>query len=191
MSILVDKGSRFSLSKEVPELNNIAVGLGWDVRTTDGANFDLDASVFLLGVNNLVRSEKDIVFYNQLKSSCGSIQHTGDNLTGVGDGDDETILVNLEKIPSDVHKLVFTVTIHEYEKRKQNFGQVKNAFIRLVDRDNNKEILRYDLAEEASTETAMIFGEIYRYNNEWKFSAVGQGYSGGLGALCKHFGLKI
>jgi tellurium resistance protein TerD len=191
MTISLNKGGKLSLSKEAPDLKKVLVGLGWDARATDGADFDLDASAFLLKEDGKVRSEADFIFYNQLKSACGSVQHTGDNRTGAGEGDDEAVMVDLTKVPADVHKITFTVTIHEAEQRKQNFGQVSNAFIRLVNAENNTEVARYDLAEDASTETAMIFGELYRHNTEWKFGAVGQGYAGGLAAMCRQYGINI
>ena len=152
---------------------------------------DLDASAFLLGASGKVRSEADFIFYNQLKSACGSVQHTGDNRTGAGEGDDEAIMVDLARVPADVQKITVTVTIHDAEARKQNFGQVQNAFIRLVNAETNVEVARYDLAEDASTETAMIFGELYRHGGEWKFGAVGQGYAGGLAAMCRQYGINI
>jgi len=191
MAISLNKGGRLSLSKEAPGLTKVLVGLGWDSRATDGAAFDLDASAFMLGADGKARSDADFIFYNQLKSSCGSVEHTGDNLTGEGEGDDEVIKVDLSQVPADVQKIAFTVTIHEAEQRKQNFGQVSNAYIRVVNDDNNTEITRYDLAEDASTETAMIFGELYRHSGEWRFAAVGQGYAGGLAAMCRQYGINI
>ena len=191
MAISLNKGGRLSLNKEAPGLTKVLVGLGWDARATDGADFDLDASAFMLGADGKVRSDADFIFYNQLKSSCGSVEHTGDNLTGAGEGDDEVIKVDLNKVPADVQKIAFTVTIHEADQRKQNFGQVGNAYIRVVNADNNSEITRYDLAEDASTETAMIFGELYRHSGEWRFTAVGQGYAGGLKAMCTQYGINI
>jgi len=191
MAISLSKGGRISLSKEDPTLKKVHVGLGWDERTTDGTAFDLDASAFLLNESGKVRSDTDFIFYNQLRSPCGAVEHTGDNLTGGGEGDDEVVLVDLTKVPNDVQKVAFTVTIHEADKRRQNFGQVANAFIRLVNADTGNEVVRYDLSEDYSTETAMIFGEIYRQGGEWRFSAVGQGYAGGLAAMCQQFGVKI
>lgn len=191
MAISLSKGGRISLSKEAPDLKKVHVGLGWDQRVTDGAEFDLDASAYMLNNTGKVRSEADFIFYNQLVSKCGSVEHTGDNLTGAGEGDDEVLMVDLSKVPSDVDKIVFTVTIHEAEARRQNFGQVQNAFIRLVNAETNVEVARYDLTEDASTETAMIFGEIYRHGSEWKFAAVGQGYVGGLAAMCQQYGVNI
>jgi tellurium resistance protein TerD len=191
MAISLSKGGRISLSKEAPDLKKVHVGLGWDPRATDGADFDLDASAFLLGESGKVRSDADFIFYNQLRSADGSVEHTGDNLTGAGEGDDEVVLLDLSKVPADVHKIVFTVTIHEADARRQNFGQVGNAFIRLVNAETNVEVARYDLTEDASIETAMIFGEIYRHGNEWKFTAVGQGYAGGLAAMCNQYGITM
>ena len=191
MAISLNKGGKLSLSKEAPDLKKVLVGLGWDARATDGADFDLDASAFLLDTNGKVRSDADFIFYNQLKSPCGSVQHTGDNRTGAGEGDDEAVMVDLTRVPADVQKITFTVTIHEADQRRQNFGQVGNAFIRLVNAETNIEVARYDLGEDASTETAMIFGELYRHGGEWRFGAVGQGYAGGLAAMCRQYGISI
>lgn len=191
MAVVLSKGQKTSLSKEAPGLTRCIVGLGWDPRATDGAAFDLDASAFLLKADGKVRSPGDFVFYNQLKSADGSVEHTGDNLTGGGDGDDEQIKVDLSKVPADIQRIIFTVTIHEADQRRQNFGQVANAFIRIINADGGKEILRYDLGEDYSTETAMVFGALYRHNNEWKFDAVGQGYAGGLAAMCKQYGIDV
>ncbi|HAO32024.1 MAG TPA: TerD family protein [Candidatus Competibacter sp.] len=191
MAISLNKGGKLSLSKEAPDLKKVLVGLGWDARATDGADFDLDASAFLLDAGGKVRSDADFIFYNQLKSPCGSVQHTGDNRTGAGEGDDEALMVDLSRVPAEVQKIVFTVTIHDADQRKQNFGQVQNAFIRLVNAESNIEVARYDLGEDASTETAMIFGEIYRHGSEWKFGAVGQGYAGGLAAMCRQYGVNL
>ena len=191
MAISLQKGGNVSLSKEDPNLKSALVGLGWDVRSTDGADFDLDASVFLLNESGKIRSDQDFIFYNNLKSSDGSVEHTGDNRTGEGEGDDEAIKVQLPSVPNDVQKLVVAVTIHDADSRNQNFGMVQNAFIRVVNAESNNEITRYDLSEDASTETAMIFGELYRHNNEWKFRAVGQGYNGGLGPLARNFGVNV
>ncbi len=191
MAVTLSKGGNVSLSKEAPGLKDILVGLGWDARSTSGSDFDLDASAFLLKEDGKVRSDSDFIFYNNLRSQDGSIEHTGDNLTGEGDGDDESIKINLEKVPQDVKKISVTVTIHEASARSQNFGMVSNAFIRVVNQADNKELARYDLSEDMSTETAMIFGEIYRHNGEWKFRAVGQGYVGGLGPLASSFGVNI
>ncbi|PCE29948.1 TerD family protein [Burkholderia ubonensis] len=191
MALTLQKGGNLSLSKEAPGLTKILVGLGWDPRATDGTEFDLDASAFLLGANGKVRGDADFIFYNQLKSADGSVEHTGDNRTGAGDGDDEVIKVDLSRVPADVEKVAFTVTIHDADARKQNFGQVSNSFIRIVNETNSAEIVRYDLAEDASVETAMIFAELYRHNNEWKFRAVGQGYAGGLRAVANGYGMSF
>ena len=191
MAISLSKGGNVNLSKEAPGLNKIVVGLGWDSRATDGAAFDLDASAFLIKLDGKVRSDSDFCFYNNKVVGDGAVQHAGDNTTGVGDGDDETIKVELSKIPNDVDKLVFAVTIHEAEQRKQNFGQVNHAYIRIVNEQGGQEIARYDLSEDASIETAMIFGEIYRVGADWKFKAVGQGFAGGLGPLAASFGVSV
>lgn len=191
MAISLGKGGNLSLTKTDPSLSKILIGLGWDERATDGGDFDLDASAFLLNVSGKVRSDADFIFYNQLRSAEGSVEHTGDNRTGQGDGDDESVKVDLSRVPADVDKIVITVTIHDAEGRRQNFGQVANAFIRVVNDVTGQEVVRFDLAEDYSTETAMVFGELYRHNGEWKFRAVGQGYSGGLGAMCRQFGISI
>jgi tellurium resistance protein TerD len=179
MALSLSKGQNLSLSKTDPGLQRLVIGLGWDPRATDGQEFDLDASLFMLGENDKVRSSADFIYYNQKTSGCGSIEHTGDNLTGEGEGDDESIKVDLAKVPADLQRLAITVTIHDADARRQSFGQVANAFI------------RYDLSEDYSTETAMIFGEVYRHGGEWKFKAVGQGYAGGLGAMCAQFGINM
>ena len=191
MGISLSKGGNVSLSKTDPTLKNVLVGLGWDARPTDGADFDLDASAFMVKDDGKVRSDSDFIFYNQMKSTCGSVEHTGDNRTGAGDGDDEAVIVLLDKVPADVQRIIFCVTIHEADMRKQNFGQVSHAFVRVVNKDSNNEVARYDLSEDASIETAMIFGEIYRHSGEWKFKAVGQGYAGGLAALAKQYGINV
>jgi tellurium resistance protein TerD len=191
MAITLSKGGNLSLSKEDPSLTKILVGLGWDPRATDGAEFDLDASAFLVDASGKVRNEQDFIFYNQLRSPDGSVEHTGDNRDGEGDGDDESLKIDLTRVPAEIQKIVIAVTIHDAELRRQNFGQVANAFIRVVNDVSHSEIVRYDLAEEASTETAMIFGEVYRHNSEWKFRAVGQGYNGGLRAMCHQYGINI
>ena len=191
MAISLNKGGNLSLSKTDPSLNNVLIGLGWDARPTDGADFDLDASAFMLKADGKVRSDADFIFDNQKRSACGSVEHLGDNLTGKGEGDDETLVVQLNNVPTNVERVTFAVTIHEAETRKQNFGQVSNAFIRVVNKDSGVEIARYDLSEDASVETAMIFGEIYRHNGEWKFKAIGQGYAGGLSPLVKQFGVGV
>ena len=188
--VSLSKGGNVSLSKLDPNLQKVLVGLGWDPRSTDGAEFDLDASVFLLTASGKVRGDADFIFYNNLKSSDGAIEHTGDNRSGVGDGDDEAIRIALPVVHSDVEKIVFVVTIHDAQQRRQNFGQVGGAFIRIVNEETGKEIARYDLSEDASTETAMLFGELYRNSGEWKFRAVGQGYAGGLSDVCKQYGIN-
>jgi tellurium resistance protein TerD len=191
MSVSLSKGGNVSLSKEAPGLSAVAVGLGWDARTTTGADFDLDASALMLGTSGKIMSDQHFIFFNNLQSPDGSVQHTGDNLTGAGEGDDEVINVNLANVPPDCDKIVFTVSIYDAESRGQSFGQVRNAFIRVVNQADNREITRYDLSEEASTETAMIFGEVYRSSNEWKFRAVGQGYSSGLRGIAQDFGVNV
>ncbi len=191
MAISLTKGGNISLSKTDPTLKNLIVGLGWDARPTDGADFDLDASAFMVKEDGKVRSDSDFIFYNQTTSTCGSIEHTGDNRTGEGEGDDEAVIVLLDKIPADIQRVVFTVTIHDAELRKQNFGQVSQAYVRVVNKDSNTEVARYDLSEDASIETAMVFGEIYKHGPEWKFKAVGQGYAGGLAALARQYGISI
>ncbi len=191
MGVSLEKGGRVSLDKAAPGLKVVHVGLGWDPRVTDGTDFDLDASAFLLGADGRVSSDQDFIFYNNLQSSDGSVRHTGDNLTGAGEGDDEVIMVDLPAVPASVQKIAFTVTIHEAQSRAQNFGQVANAFIRLVDADKGTEVVRFDLGEDYSTETAMVFAELYRHSGEWRFSAVGQGYAGGLRAMAEQYGVRV
>lgn len=191
MAISLQKGGNVNLSKTDPNLKKVLLGLGWEARSSDGSDFDLDASLFLVGDNGKVRSDADFIFYGQLKSPCGSVEHTGDNRTGAGEGDDEALKIQLDKVPSSVQRLVVAVTIHEADVRRQNFGMVHGAFIRLVNLDSDAEIARFDLSEDYSTETAMIFGEIYRYQGEWKFRAVGQGYAGGLRALAIQHGVDV
>jgi tellurium resistance protein TerD len=191
MSISLAKGANVSLSKEEPGLRQILIGLGWDVRTTDGADFDLDASAFLLGASGKVRGDHDFIFYNQLRSADGSVEHTGDNRTGVGDGDDEALKVDLTRLPPEIQRIAVAVTIHEADARRQNFGMVQNAFIRIANTATDREIARYDLTEDCSTETALVFGEVYRHGEDWKFRAVGQGYKGGLAPLARNFGVNI
>lgn len=190
MSISLSKGGNISLSKESPGIKQIRIGLGWDPRVTTGKDFDLDASVFLVNSEGKCRSDKDFIFYNNLKSTEGSVEHTGDNLTGEGDGDDEVIKVDLSKVPADVDKIAVTVTIHDSAARGQNFGQVENAFARVINEENKQEVVRYDLSEDYSIEDAMVFCELYRNNGEWKFRAIGQGFSGGLGDLASKYGLS-
>jgi tellurium resistance protein TerD len=191
MSVSLSKGGNVSLSKEDPGLSKVLIGLGWDTRTTDGADFDLDASAFMLAPGDRVRSDEDFIFYNNLRSGDGSVEHTGDNRTGEGEGDDESLKVDLSRVPQQVQKIAVAVTIHDGEARRQSFGMVSNAFIRVVNDTTGREIARYDLSEDASTETAMIFGEVYRHNAEWKFRAVGQGYKGGLGPLARNYGVNV
>lgn len=191
MGVSLKKGGNINLSKESPGLSKITLGLGWSARQTAGADFDLDASAFMLGENGRVRSDADFIFYSNLHSVCQSVMHTGDNRTGDGEGDDEAIEVDLNKVPASVNRIVFTVTIYEHEQRGQNFGQVQNAYIRVVNNDNDSEIARFDLTEDASNITAMIFGEIYRNNGDWKFRAVGQGYDNGLAELARNFGVDV
>ena len=191
MALTLQKDGNLSLSKADPNLTRILVGLGWDPRATNGIEFDLDASAFLLDTSGKVRGESDFIFYNQLRSPDGSVEHTGDNRTGAGAGDDEVIKVDLSRVPAYVDKIAFTVTIHDAQARAQNFGQVGNSFIRVVNEVTGAEVVRYDLTEDASVETAMIFAELYRNNGEWKFRAVGQGYAGGLGALANGYGLNF
>lgn len=191
MALTLQKGGNLSLDKVAPGLVEVLVGLGWDPRSTDGQDFDLDASAFLVNASGKVRGESDFIFYNQKESSCKSVIHTGDNRTGEGDGDDESLIVNLPKVPTDVDKIIFVVTIHDADNRRQNFGQVGGAFIRIVNQAGGQELVRFDLAEDAATETAMVFAELYRNNGEWKFRAVGQGYAGGLKAMCAQYGMNI
>jgi tellurium resistance protein TerD len=191
MGVSLSKGGNVSLSKEAPGLTRITVGLGWDVRTTDGKPFDLDASAFLLNSTGKIRTDKDFIFYGNELAADGSVAHQGDNLTGDGDGDDEQIKIDLTKIPAEIEKIAISCTIHEAAERGQNFGAVSNAFIRIVNQDNNVEITRFDLTEDASTETAMIFGEIYKHGADWKFRAVAQGFKGGLGPLARNFGVNV
>ena len=191
MSVSLSKGGNVSLTKIAPSLTAVLVGLGWDTRTTTGADFDLDASALLCGADGKVLSDDFFVFFNNLKSPEGSVEHTGDNLTGAGEGDDEAVKVDLSTVPADIQKVVFPVSIYEAEARSQSFGQVVNAFIRVVDQSNNTELARYDLTEDASTETAMVFGELYRNGAEWKFRAVGQGYASGLAGIARDYGVRL
>jgi len=191
MAISLQKGGNVSLSKTDPGLVNALVGLGWDARSTDCAAFDLDASVFLVGETGKVLSDGHFIFYNQKTSPDGSVVHSGDNTTGAGEGDDETVSINLPGVDAQIQRIVFAVTIHEAEARKQNFGMVRNAFMRVVNKDSNTELARFDLSEDYSTETAMVFGEVYRNGAEWKFKAVGQGFAGGLKALATDHGVNV
>ena len=191
MGVSLSKGGNVSLTKEAPGLTAVIVGLGWDVRTTTGTDFDLDASALLCNEAGRVDGDGNFVFFNNLTSPDGSVEHTGDNLTGEGEGDDEQIKVNLAGVPAAVSKIVFPVSIYDAENRTQNFGQVRNAFIRVVNQADNKELARYDLSEDASTETAMVFGELYRNGAEWKFRAIGQGYASGLRGIAQDFGVNV
>ena len=191
MSVSLSKGGNVSLSKQAPGLTAVVVGLGWDPRTTTGADFDLDASAIMLDMSGRVLSDSHFVFFNNLKSPDGSVEHMGDNLTGGAEGDDEQIKINLATVPAECGKVTFPVSIYDAETRQQNFGQVRNAFIRIVNQADNSEIARYDLTEDAATETAMVFGEIYRSFGEWKFRAVGQGYASGLKGIAQDFGVNV
>ncbi|WP_338770819.1 TerD family protein [Massilia sp. METH4] len=191
MAISLQKGGNVNLSKEAPGLTQLKIGLGWDVRSTDGAAFDIDSSAFILKADGKVRSDADFIFYNNLKSADGAVQHSGDNRTGVGEGDDETVSVDLSKVPADVDRIAVCVTIHDADARRQNFGQVQKAFVRCVNSANNQEVARYDLSEDSSTETAMVFGELYRNGADWKFRAVGQGFAGGLASLATSYGVSV
>ncbi|AXK34287.1 TerD family protein [Streptomyces armeniacus] len=191
MGVSLSKGGNVSLTKEAPGLTAVIVGLGWDARSTTGADFDLDASALLVNAEGKVTNDQNFVFFNNLKSPDGSVEHTGDNLTGEGEGDDEVVKVNLAGVPADVDKVVFPVSVYEAEARQQSFGQVRNAYIRVVNQADNNELARYDLTEDASTETAMVFGELYRHGAEWKFRAVGQGYASGLRGIAQDFGVNV
>ena len=192
MSISLQKGQKVSLTKGNPGLAKVVVGLGWDVNAFDtGGSFDLDAAAFMLTDSGKVSCQNDFIYYGNLTHPSGSVQHQGDNLTGVGDGDDEQIRIDLSKVPANITKIAFTVTIYDAESRHQNFGQVSNAFIRLVDNVTGQELIRYDLGEDFSIETAIVVGELYRHNGEWKFNAIGSGFQGGLAALCGHYGIQV
>ena len=192
MPVCLTKGQKVSLTKGNPGLTNVVVGLGWDVNQFDtGGSFDLDAAAFLVTDSGKISRTEDFVFYGNLSHQSGAVQHMGDNLTGEGDGDDEQIKVNLAAVPENISKIAFTVTIYEAEQRRQNFGQVNNAFIRIYNEANGEELLRYDLGEDFSIETAAVFGELYKNNGEWKFNAIGCGYQGGLAALCANFGVDV
>ena len=191
MGVSLSKGGNVSLTKQAPGLSAVLVGLGWDERTTSGHDFDLDASALMLNAAGRVLSDQHFVFFNNLTSPDGSVEHTGDNLTGSGEGDDEQIKVDLSSVPAEVDRIVFPVSIYEAEARRQNFGQVRNAFIRVVNQADGAELSRYDLAEDASNETAMIFGELYRHAGDWKFRAVGQGYSSGLAGIARDYGVNV
>ncbi|RPK72637.1 General stress protein 16U [Streptomyces sp. ADI97-07] len=191
MGVSLAKGGNVSLSKEAPGLTAVLVGLGWDARSTTGTDYDLDASALLVDSAGKVISDQHFVFYNNLKSPDGSVEHTGDNLTGEGEGDDESLKVSLTTVPADVARIVFPVSIHDADNRGQSFGQVRNAFIRVVNQSDGAELARYDLSEDAATETAMVFGELYRHGEEWKFRAVGQGYASGLSGIAADFGVGV
>ena len=192
MGVCLTKGQKVSLSKGNPGLKDVVVGLGWDVNQYDtGGDFDLDAAAFLLAGNGRVTRNEDFVFYGNLQHPSGAVTHLGDNLTGVGDGDDEQIVVDLSLVPANITKIAFTVTIYDAEARRQNFGQVSNAFIRIYNKITGEEMLRYDLGEDFSIETAIVVGELYRHNGEWKFNAIGSGFQGGLAALCGHYGIEV
>lgn len=192
MPVSLKKGQKVSLTKGNPGLSKVVVGLGWDVNQFDtGGDFDLDAAAFLLGESGRVLKSEDFVFYGNLSHPSGSVMHMGDNLTGEGDGDDEQIKIELSKVPENVIKIAFTATIYEPEQRRQNFGQVNNAFIRIYNELTGEELLRYDLGEDFSIETAVVFGELYKNNGEWKFNAIGSGYQGGLAALCANYGVDV
>lgn len=192
MPISLAKGQKVDLTKGNPGLTRLMVGLGWDTNKYDGGTaFDLDASAFLVTETGKVGVDADFVFYGNLKHASAGVEHMGDNLTGEGEGDDEQVMVDLTKIPANIQKIAFTVTIYDYEARRQNFGQVSNSFIRIVDDSNGTELIRYDLGEDFSIETAVVVGELYRHGSEWKFNAIGSGFQGGLEALCKNFGVNV
>lgn len=192
MAVSLSKGQKVDLTKTNPGMTKVVVGLGWDTNKYDGGNdFDLDSSVFLLGDNGKVTSESDFVFYNNTTGAGGAVVHTGDNRTGEGDGDDERVKIDLANVPASVQRITFTITIHDGEARNQNFGQVSNSYVRILNEDSGEELIRYDLGEDFSIETALVVGELYRHNGEWKFSAIGSGYQGGLAALAKDFGLQV
>jgi tellurium resistance protein TerD len=191
MAVSLSKGGNVSLTKEAPGLTAVVVGLGWDLRTTTGEDFDLDASAIVVNAGGKVYSDQHFVFFNNMKTPDGTVEHTGDNRTGEGEGDDEQIKVNLAQLPADVDKVVFPVSVYDADTRKQSFGQVRNAFIRVLNAADNVELARYDLSEDASTETAMLFGELYRAGTDWKFRALGQGYASGLAGIAKDFGVSV
>ena len=191
MSVSLSKGQKISLTKEKPGLKHLMVGLGWDVNAFEGADYDLDASAFMLGANGKCPSDKDFIFHNNLKHPSGAVESMGDNRTGAGEGDDEQIMVDLSKVPSNIEKIAFTCTIYDADARGQNFGQVSNSFIRIVDQDSGEEVVRYDLGEDFSIETAIVVGELYKHNGEWKFNAIGNGFQGGLAALCSYYGIDV
>ena len=192
MAVNLKKGQKVDLTKTNPGLTKVIVGLGWDTNRYDGgSDFDLDTAAFLLTSDGKVKNQEDFVFYGNLKHNSGSVEHLGDNRTGEGEGDDEQIIVDLSKVPQDIQKITFTATIYEAEERRQNFGQVSNSYIRIMDNSGNNELIHYDLGEDFSIETAIVVGELYRNNGEWKFNAIGSGFEGGLSALCKNFGIDV
>ncbi len=192
MPVNLQKGQKVSLTKDNPGLNNVVVGIGWDVNSFDtGVDFDLDSSAFMLTDAGRVSNQDDFIFFGNLTHPSGSVRHLGDNLTGAGDGDDEQIRIELSKVPANISRIAFTVTIYDAEQRRQNFGQVSNAYVRIFDESNGVELLRYDLGEDFSIETAAVFGELYKNGAEWKFNAIGSGYQGGLAALCNNYGVEV
>jgi tellurium resistance protein TerD len=191
MAISLSKGQKIDLTKSNPGLTNITIGLGWDTNKYDGGkDFDLDSSIFLLNATGKCGDEKDFIFFNNLEGGNGSVVHAGDNLTGAGDGDDEQVNISLANVPATVERIAFTITIHDAEQRNQNFGQVSNSYVRIINDANSEELIRYDLGEDFSIETAVVVGELYRHGSEWKFSAIGSGYQGGLASLVKDYGLQ-
>lgn len=191
MAISLSKGQKVDLTKGKPGLKNLMVGLGWDVNAFDGPDFDLDASAFMIGANGRCPSDREFIFYSNPKHPSGSVESMGDNRTGGGDGDDEQIMVDLSKVPANIERIAFTCTIYDAEARGQNFGLVSNAYIRIVDQTTGEELIRYDLGEDFSIETAIVVGELYKHNGEWKFNAIGSGFQGGLAALCGHYGIEV
>lgn len=192
MGIVLKKGQKIDLTKGNPSLNKILLGLGWDTNSFDsGHDYDLDVSIFMVGKSGKVERDEDFIFYNNLKHISGSVEHLGDNRTGAGDGDDEEIIVELLNIPKHIEKIAVTTTIYDAVERRQNFGQVSNSYVRVINNENEVELLKYDLGEDFSTETAIVVCEIYRHNGEWKFSAIGSGFDGGLEALCRNYGLSV
>ncbi len=192
MPVNLQKGQKVSLTKDNPGLNNVIVGIGWDINRFDtGGDFDLDSAAFMLTDARRVSNQDDFIFFGNLTHPSGSVRHLGDNLTGAGDGDDEQIRIELSKVPANISRIAFTVTIYDAEQRRQNFGQVSNAYVRIFDESNGVELLRYDLGEDFSIETAAVFGELYKNGAEWKFNAIGSGYQGGLAALCNNYGVEV
>ena len=192
MAVSLSKGQKVDLTKTNPGLTNVTVGLGWDTNKYDGGHaFDLDSSVFLLGADQKITTDSDFVFYNNPQGGNGSVVHAGDNTTGTGDGDDEQVKISLSAVPANIERIAFVITIHEADTRSQNFGQVSNSYVRVMNGATNEELIRYDLGEDFSIETAIVVGELYRHNGEWKFSATGAGYQGGLAALATGYGLQL